>query len=141
MEALLESLLQIVTAVWSLIVAVAVLLLPLLPLAAWVGFWLFAVDWEKLRRVMLNFGWIGVVLIALVVVLVWGTVSPPAEGYHRIGTLAVSNYVGKLVYVTGLVCIMLLCGAAQLAGFGARYVRLEEPEDEAAPHEHAHAPH
>ena len=40
--------------------------------AIWIGFWMFAVDWTKLRRFMLEGGVVGVVLIALVV---WVNIS------------------------------------------------------------------
>ena len=136
MEALLDSLLQIAAAVLNALVALAALIAPLLPLVAWVGFWLFAVDWNKLWRPSL---WIGIALLSLLAVLVWGTVAPPAGGYHSIAGLSLSNYAGKLVYVTALVCIMFLCGAVQLAGYCDKYLRLDEPAEEPAPH--AHGPH
>jgi hypothetical protein len=116
MYALIESLIQLFWAVWSVLGSVGMLLLPVVPLLMWVGFWTFAVDWTKLRSFFLKGGWIGLMLLSLVAVLVWGVVAPPADGAHYILGKQLSNFVGKTVYVTGLVCIMLLSGSVQLAG-------------------------
>ena len=48
-----------------------------LALAAWIAFWVGAVNWVRLRNILLSGGWIGVVLIALMAVLVWGSIAPP----------------------------------------------------------------
>jgi hypothetical protein len=141
MESLLESLLQLVTAMWNVVASSVAFLFPLLPLFAWVAFWLFAVDWAKLRRVMLDSGWIAVALLALLAVMVWGSVSPPADGYHLIPGLMLTNYFGKLVYVTALVCIMFLCGAVQLGGCCAGWVPAQEAEAADEPAEHGHGQH
>lgn len=127
------SLVQVFWAVWDLLATLGALVLPLLPLIAWVAFWLFAVNWTKLRRVLLDGGWVGAVLIGLVAVLAWGMIAPPAGGAHHMLGLSLSNFVGKTVYVTILFCIALLCGSVQLAGFYTP--REEEPADE----EHAPA--
>jgi hypothetical protein len=116
MYALIESLIQLFWAVWEVLSSVGYLLLPVVPLLMWVGFWTFAVDWTKLRSFFLKGGWMGLMLLSLMAVLVWGVVSPPADGAHFILGKQLSNFVGKTVYVTGLVCIMLLSGSVQLAG-------------------------
>lgn len=109
------SLQDLFLALGNLIVSLLQTVAPWTPLLAWIAFWLFAVNWVKLRSVMTAGGWIGVVLIGLVWVATWGTISP-AEEHHLLG-LTVSNYVGKTVFVTVLLCIMFLCGSLQLAGF------------------------
>ena len=143
MEELLQSLLQLVSAVWDLLITLIVLARPWLPLIAWVAFWLFAVDWRRLGNVFWSGGWIGVVLIGIVWALVWGVVAPPETGRHYILVLSVSNFVGKIVYVAALLCIMLLCGAVQNSGLVDPWVRFED--DEPAPADHhpadAHAHH
>ncbi len=126
MEPLLESFLQTLGALLNLLYSLGALLLPWTPLAAWIGFWLFGVNWQKLRDVLLAGGWIGVLLIGLVMILVWGSVAPPADGMHRIQGLELSNYVGKTVYVTTLFCIMFLCGSVQLSGCCANCCQFEE---------------
>ena len=112
---LLQSLLDLVLAFWNVIEALVWMLIPWSPLFAWIAFWTFAVNWTNLRSVLLKGGWIGLLLIGLVWVLVWGSVAPPV-GKHEIFGLSLSNYVGKVVYVTMLYCIMFLCGSVQLSG-------------------------
>ena len=142
MEDLLFSLKELFVAGADVLASLVFLVLPLLPLAAWIGFWLFAVNWVKLRQVLLAGGWLGLVLVGVVMVLVWGTVSPPAGGAHNLLGLSLSNYVGKTVLVTGLICIMLLCGSVQLSGFCSSWCRFEEDaakeEVHAAQHGHDH---
>ena len=85
MEALLDSLLQLVEALLALFQSLGGLLLPWTPLFAWILFWTFGVDWVRLRRLLLHQGGlIGILLIWFAVVLVWGTVAPPEDGYHRL---------------------------------------------------------
>lgn len=121
MSQLLESLQQLLVAIWNVIQSLLGVFEPNLGLwlflAAWIGFFLFAVNWVALRRVMLSGGWVGVLLLALVTILVWGSVDPAVQP-HEIFGLKLSNYVGKTVYVTALLCIMLVCGSVQLASPG-----------------------
>ena len=67
---LLDSLLQLMIALWSTFYSLAVLVLQYAPLIAWVAFWLLADNWEKYRHVLANGGWIGLILIGFVMVLV-----------------------------------------------------------------------
>lgn len=120
MEQLLQGLLQVLFGMWQLTTAVLGLLLPWTPLLAWIIFWTFAVNWERLRAILLQGGWVVVALVASMAVLVWGTLSPPPGGTHSLLGLTVSNYVGKFVYVSGLVCLMFICGSVQLSGCCAR---------------------
>lgn len=137
MHALVESLLQLCTALGGLIVALGAVLLPFLPLAAWIAYWMFGVNWTKLRSVLLSGGWIGLLLLGGAAVLVWGTVAPPPAGAHHFLGLTVGNFVGKTVLVTTLVCIMFLCGSVQLSGFCGSLCKFEEPALEPAHHGHA----
>ena len=107
-----------------------------LALAVWIAFWVGAVNWVRLRQILLSGGWIGVVFIALVTVLVWGSIAPPQDGVHYLLGLRVSNFVGKAVYVTGFICIMLICGSVQLA---VNPHQEEEPPAEEHAHSHSHA--
>ncbi len=134
MSELLISLTDLVLAAWSLVKAVSGLLLPWLPLAVWIGFWLFAVNWTKLREVLISKGGLlGLLLIGAVWVLIWGSVAPPATGTHYLLGLAVSNFVGKLVYVTALYCLVFLCGSVQLSGCCNQWCEVTMPD----PHGHA----
>jgi hypothetical protein len=115
----LESLQQFVWAGADVLRAIFQLFEPnaglYLALAVWIVFWTFAVNWVRLRRILLSGGWIGVVLVALMAVLVWGSIAPPPGGDHTMLGMHPSNFFGKMIYVTGLLCIMLICGSVQLA--------------------------
>ena len=91
---------------------------PVLPLLCWAAFWLFAVDWTRMRQIMLKGGWLGVVLIGAVMVIVWQQISPTTQAV--LGLTELSGYVEKLVYVTALVSVMFVCGAVQLTGCCSR---------------------
>ena len=98
MSELLISLSDLIVAAWSLLRAVSGLLLPWFPLALWIGFWLCAVNWIKLREVLISKGGLlGVLLIGAVWVLIWGVVAPPESGSHFILGLTVSNFVGNFI--------------------------------------------
>lgn len=116
---LLESLQQFFWAGVDVLRSLFQLFEPNLPLwvglVAWIVFCTGALNWVRLRKIILAGGWTGLLLIALMTILVWGCIDPPADGTHYILGAPLSNFVGKMVYVTGLVCIMLLCGSVQLA--------------------------
>ena len=132
----LESLVQFFWSGVDVLNAVFQLLEPhlgfYLGLAFWIIFCTGALNWVRLRRIILSGGWIGVLLIAFAAVIVWGSIAPPEGGKHFILGAPLSNFPGKMVYVTGLICIMFLCGSVQLA--------LNPPEEEQAtiPQSHSH---
>jgi hypothetical protein len=140
MDAVLQSLLELCRDLAVLIVNIGWVLLPLLPLLVWVAFWTFGVNWTKLRAVLLEGGWVGLVLLGFLAVLVWGMVAPPLGGAHQFLGLTLGNFVGKTVLVTALICIMLLCGSVQLSGACGSLCRFEEPAAEAE-HHGGHAGH
>jgi len=127
MDDLLTNLQNLLTAGWHVVISLLVLILPWTPLLAWVAFWLLAVNWVKLREVMIRGGWIGVVLIGGVMVLIWSVVAPPESGSHHLFGLNVSNFVGKTVYVTALLTILFLCGSVQLSGACGSLAHFPEP--------------
>ncbi len=143
MSELLISLSDLLVAAWSLLRAVSGLLLPWFPLALWIGFWLCAVNWIKLREVLVSKGGLlGVLLIGAVWVLIWGVVAPPDSGSHFILGLTLSNFVGKLVYVTALFCLMFLCGSVQLSGCCNQWCEVTMPDPHAhGDHGHGHDAH
>lgn len=138
---LVENFVQLAAALWGLLLSLGEIALPWLPLLAWVAVWTFAVNWVRLRRIVVfEGGWIGIVLLGFVAVIVWGTVAPPQEGYHNLLGMTVGNYVGKTIYVTALIVIAFLCGSVQLSGAAGVVERFEE-EDEALREAEAHAGH
>ncbi len=138
---LVENFVTLLAALWGLLLSIGEIVLPFLPLLAWIAVWTFAVNWVRLRRILLfEGGWIGVLLLGVVAVLVWGTVAPPAGGHHDLLGMQVSNYVGKTIYVTALIVIASLCGSTQLSGAAGVVARFEE-EDAAIQNAEAHAGH
>lgn len=143
MNALLDAISQFGNSLWDLLAALLAIVIPWTPLAAWIVFWLFAVNWVKLREALAKGGWVGLVLIGAVMVLVWGSISPGTGTFDFFG-LRVSNFVEKTVYVSGLFVMMFLAGALQLSGFCAGCCPFNEPILIAEAHEHdaghGHAP-
>ena len=130
MHDLVQSLVQLLTSLGDLVIALAAILVPLIPLAVWIAFWMFGVNWVKLRSVLLQGGWIGLVLLGFLAVLIWGTVAPPPSGAHHFLGLTLGNFVGKTVLVTTLICVMFLCGSVQLSGACGSLCQFEEPAPE-----------
>jgi len=112
---LIDSIIDLATACGAVARAVGNLIFPWSPLLAWVGFWLYVIDWKQLTPVLIRGGIISLLLIAVALIFVWGALAPPVGNAHQLLGLTVPNLVGKMVYVTGLVCIALLCGSVQLA--------------------------
>jgi hypothetical protein len=138
MDAVLQNLIELFQALAMLIVSIGRVLLPLLPLVAWVAYWTFGVNWTKLRSALLQGGWVGLVLLGFLAVLVWGTVAPPVSGAHQFFGLTLGNFVGKTVLVTALLCIMLLCGSVQLSGACGSWCQFDEPAEDEGHHHAAH---
>lgn len=126
MHNLVDKISLVGSSFWELLVAMLAVLAPWTPLAAWIVFWLFAVNWVRLRETLAKGGWVGVVLIGAIMVLVWGNIAPGTGGFDFFG-LRVSNFVEKTVYVSGLFVMMFLAGALQLSGFCAACCQFEEP--------------
>jgi hypothetical protein len=126
MNALLDAITQFSHSIWDLLAALFLVLLPWMPLAAWIVFWLLAVNWVKLRETLAKGGWVGLVLMGAIMVLVWGNISPGTGTFDFFG-LQISSFVEKTVYVSGLYVIMFLAGALQLSGFCANCCPVNEP--------------
>ena len=140
---LIHKLEVLLLASWNVVISLLELLAPWSPLIAWVAFWLLAVNWVKLREVMIQGGWIGVVLLGVMMVLVWGVVAPPSAGPLHMFGLSVSNFVGKTVYVTALLTIMFLCGSVQLSGACGDWAHfpLDAPDHDHGGHGHDQESH
>jgi hypothetical protein len=138
MDAIVHNFVLLLSAMWELLISLLAVAVPWMPLVAWVAFWLFAVNWVKLTQVLLRGGLFALILLGLVATLVWGVVSPPAGGAHHLLGLSVGNFVGKFVYVTALLVIMILCGSVQLAGFCGSWANF--PDGPAEP-DHGHDSH
>jgi hypothetical protein len=133
---LLHSLLNVLESLWELLLVAGRLVIPYAALMCWIAFWLLAVNWENLYSVFWSGGWIGIALLTVMVVFIWGVIAPPETTHDLLG-MEVSNFVGKFVKVAALVAIMFLCGAVQLSGAVNCCVRFDEP----APAESDHDDH
>lgn len=143
MEALFNlviSLVDVFQALLNLVVSVVLVLIPWLPLLGWLAFFSLAVNWAKAYPILRRGGILGVLLLMVVAVLVWGSVAPPEGGKHYLLGMAVSNFTGKFIYVTMLTCMALMCGSAQLSGaFGSLADFPEAPAED--DHGHGHDAH
>ncbi len=133
---LCSSLVDVFQSLLQVVVNLVRVLLPWLPLLAWVGFWSFAVNWGKAFPILRRGGLVGVLLLLFVAVLVWGAALPPVDGQHMMFGLTLSNYAGKFVYVTMLACIALLCGSAQLSGAFGRFCEFSDEANDENGHGH-----
>ena len=142
MEALFNlviSLVDVFQALLNLVVSVVLVLIPWLPLLGWLAFFSLAVNWAKAYPILRRGGILGVLLLMVVAVLVWGSVAPPEGGKHYLLGMAVSNFTGKFIYVTMLTCMALMCGSAQLSGaFGSLADFPEAPAEDDHGHGHGH---
>jgi hypothetical protein len=138
MQLLLEAITRFGSSLWDVLVAALAVLVPWTPLAAWIVFWLFAVNWVRLREILAKGGWVGLVLIGAIMVLVWGSIAPGSGSFDFFG-LRVGNFVEKTVYVSGLFVMMFLAGALQLSGFCAACCPFDEPVTLAETHGHGSA--
>lgn len=142
---LLKSLVNLLHAAFDVVSAAFFFLLPYLGLICWVGYWLLAVNWTKLYELFFKKG--AIVSFGLLIALwliVWCTVSPPADGYHDWFGFKVGNVVGKLVYVVGLVSLAFICGSIQLSGAVNRFIDFSgelEAEANLASGGHGHGGH
>ncbi|MBX3442498.1 MAG: hypothetical protein KF774_08820 [Planctomyces sp.] len=138
---LLNSLLNFGEALLQLAASLFGAVAPWAPLLGWIAFWLLAVDWTVLLPLLLRRGAIvGVALLFVMPILIWGVVAPPPDGVHYLFGLALGNFTGKLVYVTTLTVIAWMCGAVQLSGACASLLRFDPPVALAEAHD-AHAGH
>lgn len=144
MDALLDlgsSLVDMFGSLLNVLVDLGRVILPWIPLLAWVGYWTYAVNWAKALPVLRRGGLIGILLLMFVAVIIWGTVAPPVDGHHVLLGLTVSNFAGKFIYVTILTCIALLCGSVQLSGALGRVGEFPQDipdEEHALIHGHGH---
>lgn len=123
MSNLLVSLWAFLTAGGGLLATVILLVQPWLPLAVWAAFWLFAVDWLRLRRILVpRSGMIGLLLIGVFAAWI-STLIAPATSESLLHPV-----VERIVVLTTWIVVMMACGTAQLLGWTGVWIpRLGEP--------------
>jgi hypothetical protein len=123
MSGVLESLLTFLAAGGDLLAAFVLLATPWLPLGAWAAFWLFAVDWMRLRRILVpQSGMIGLLLIAVFAAWISTLIAPVTAKSLLLPV------VERIAVLTTWIVVMMACGAVQLLGIAGVWVpRLTEP--------------
>ena len=133
---LVDNLVALFQSLIDVVVALLNIVLPWLPLLAWIAFWTLAVNWVKAFDILRKGGFVGVLLLMFVAVLVW--VRSLLLSRNTITcSVCRSQLCGKFIYVTLLTCIALLCGSAQMNGFAKSLCHFED-EPEASSHHSAH---
>ncbi len=139
MSELFDSLVNLFAAAFGVIQALVMFVLPYAALISWVAFWTLAVNWVKLYEILFKKGGVvGLILICLMSILVWGLIAPPIGGHHELLGMKLSNFIAKIVFVSSLVTIMFLCGSVQLSGSVAAFTNFDEPEPDTGHGGHGH---
>ena len=86
------------------------MVVPALLLLAWIGWWLFAVNWIVAWDWLGRGAWVGVVLLVVIAALVWSQIAP---GELNLGLAAAPNFWWQLVATALLACLALFCGWLQ----------------------------
>jgi hypothetical protein len=108
---IIQSLVQLVTTLFQLLMEVGGLALENALLIVWVAWWLWAVNWTKAWDVLARGGWMVVVLLTILAALVWSALAP--SNMDLFGLFPLANFWWQLGAVTGLVLLALFCGFVQ----------------------------
>jgi len=108
----------------------------LLPVALWMAFWLWCVNWQKTWPVLAGGAWAPVVLLMLVSAAVWSRIAPSSCECLRIVTIP--NFWWQLGSIGTLVCLALFSGWLQgYMGWTPPEYAVEPPAAE----DHGHGGH
>lgn len=122
MSGVLESLWAFLAAGGDLLAAFVLLVTPWLPLGAWAAFWLFAVDWMRLRRILVpQSGMVGLLLIAVFTAWISTLIAPVTAQSLLLPV------VERIAVLTTWIVVMMTCGAQLLGCTGVWVPRLTEP--------------
>lgn len=111
---LIDATLVFLGAGWSLIAVAVRLLVPVLPLLAWLAFWYFAVDWSRLGPAIRRGGWVPVAMLAVLAASIAATIVRDRDP-RTIGPLSVSPTAEVIGWTLILVAGVFYAGAAQLS--------------------------
>lgn len=128
MSGVVESLSTFLAAGGDLAAAFLLLIRPWVPLGAWAAFWLFAVDWMRLRRILVpQSGMVGLLLIAVFAAWISTLIAPVTAKSLLLPV------VERIALLTTWIVVMMACGALQLLGcIGVWVPRLTEATFSAA---------
>jgi hypothetical protein len=108
---ILQTLIQLVTAIFQLVVEIGQLGLQNALILTWIAWWLWGVNWTKAWGVLARGGWVVVVLLDVQVALAWSAIAPSSADLFGLFTLG--NFWWQLGSVTILVLVALFCGWVQ----------------------------
>jgi hypothetical protein len=135
---ILNTLVQLVATLLTLIVEIGALAFRHLLLIAWVAWWLWGVNWNKAWGALARGGWAPVVLLTLIAAAAWAALAPST--YNLFDLFPIANFWWQLGAVTLFVLLALFCGWLQgVCGWAPAEIDLEPPAP--AHHEHAHGHH
>jgi hypothetical protein len=128
MSELFQSLSTFLSAAGDLLAAILMLVRPWLPLGLWAVFWLFAIDWMRLRRILVpQGGMVAVLLIAVFSAWISTLIAPVATKSLLLPV------VERIALLSTWIVVMMGCGAVQLLGCTGVWVpQLAEPSFPAA---------
>ena len=114
MSKLVEQFLAFLSAGGALLLTLASLLVPLIPLLAWMAFWSFAVEWTTFRATLRRGGWVVVVAFAAIGLAVAAATQSGTEP-QQFGPLTVSPLAYNIGWTALLLSTMFYAGALQLS--------------------------
>lgn len=110
MAELLEKLQSVGVSAAELGALVVALAVNWAPVIAWIGWWLFLVDWRSVWPAVLRGGWAALALLAAGGALVWNASNPgPVEIVGWVG----EGYLGKLWVSLAVAFSAVFCGLIQ----------------------------
>jgi hypothetical protein len=132
---LLQTLVQLLTVLGTLLWELILLLAPWSLLIAWVAWWLGAVNWRRTWNILAEGAWAPVVLLVLLAARVWASLAPAEVKLFGLATLP--NYWWQLADIGLLAALTLFCGWLQLVlGWTPPEVAIEPPPPAAGAHAH-----
>ncbi len=139
MEALGQTLWQLVVVLVTLLKELILLGLQWSLLLAWIAWWLLGVNWSKAWPVLAKGAWAPVVLLMLIAALVWSSIAP---GALSLSGALLPNFWWQLGAITLLVAVTLFCGWLQgVFGWQPAEISLEPPVTTVHTHGHDDSGH
>jgi hypothetical protein len=135
-QEILNTSIQLVVTLATLIVEIAALAVRHALLISWVAWWLWGVNWNKAWGVLARGGWLPVVLLTLIAAAAWSALVP--QSYTFLDLFPIANFWWQLGVVTLFVLLALFCGWVQgKFHWAPAEINLDPPAP--AHHDHAHA--
>jgi hypothetical protein len=124
---LLQTLEQLVVLLGTLVVQIFELGVQYSLLLVFLAFSLFAINWKKMWPTLAEGAWVGLVLIAILIALVWTMLDPASNFLYRLGGMAL--VVGAVLFL-GWLQGVLRCTPPEIS--------LEPPAGDDHGHGHHH---